>query len=172
MQGRHHNLLPQARTEGLLVERVGDETIALDIESGEAHCLRPLASAVFARCDGKTSVARLQELVAADLREAVEADAIEDALAQLAECGLLTVQDAGSELSRRQMLRRTAAAGGAAMATPLVASILTPSSALAWGGTNVHCKKGFTCKTDSDCIGGNSFPVGSCHCKSGVCVLS
>ena len=174
MHGRQNNSLPQARRSGLLVEHVGSEAIVYDVESSKAHCLKPVAAAVFARCDGETSVAGMSELVAADLGEAVDAEVIEDALAQLREVGLLVTSDAAVDgVSRRQMLRRTAVAGGAAMAAPLIASALTPTAALANGGTSV-CSG--SCCYDTDCH--PAIESRKCACqkqageKEGICVVA
>ena len=82
-----HQLPPLARSEGLLIEHVGDETVVLDTESKQAHCLSPLAAAVFEGADGTTGVEDLAERISSD--EPVSVQQVGAALAQLEERGLL-----------------------------------------------------------------------------------
>lgn len=170
MQGRKTRANPDARSEGLLAEQVGRETVVYDTESAEAHCLKPLAAAVFAHCDGQRSVAELREVVSSDLGEAVSVESVEDALAQLHEHGLLKDTDDSDVLtiSRRQMLRRTAGVGGAAMAVPLIASAVAPIPAFATATcTPSSNTKVIGCNTATDCSGGSVFSgTGTCGCKA------
>jgi hypothetical protein len=161
MHGRDSDVYPEARTNGVLAEQVGDETVVYDAESSEAHCLRPIAAAVFARCDGRTSIGSLPELVGSDLGEEVSVEMVHDALSQLEERGLLLASEsADGSVSRRQMLRRTAVAGGAAMAAPLIASIIAPTPALAWQS----CSTSYGCRNNNDCP-----TVGSTKCECTPC---
>lgn len=168
MQGRQKRANPIARSEGLLTEQVGREAVVYDSESAEAHCLKPLAAAVFMQCDGQRSVAEISGLVSGQLGEDVSADDVEDALAQLREHGLLQAAEPESlTISRRQMLRRTAGVGGAAMGATLIASVATPIPAFATAtctpSSNTHA---VGCNTANDCSGGSAFSgVGTCGCK-------
>ena len=127
-----HKRFPVARDEGLLVERVGDETIVYDGDSKDAHCLSALAAAVFEHCDGRTSVDKLATLATERLGEPVDRLGVEDALAQLEERQLIAGPPTrGNGLSRREMLRNTAAAGAAAASAPLITSIVVPTAAAA-----------------------------------------
>lgn len=157
------NSSPLAREAGLLVERVGQETIVYDEESGSAHCLRPLAATVFAHCDGSNSLETLSAIASADLGEPVDVAAIEDALAQLrAQALLLGPEPSGDEgVSRRLMLHKTAIAGGAALAAPLVASIVAPTPAFA----STACNAGAPCLVDSDCGAVKQYGL-TCGCKA------
>ena len=55
---------PVARAEGLIVESVGEETVVYDVNTKEAHCLKPLAAAVFSYANGSNTTADIAELVA------------------------------------------------------------------------------------------------------------
>ena len=59
--------LPLARSEGLLVEELGDETLVYDRESHEAHCLNRSAALVWRHCDGTTTVADMVSLLQQEL---------------------------------------------------------------------------------------------------------
>lgn len=118
---------PKARTADLITERVGDELVVYDGKSSEAHCLSALASAVFVAADGKTSTADLAAIASRKLNEPVDVPAVEQALAELEDRGL--VEPGG--ISRRGFMQRSAAVGGAVVAGSLVTSVVTP----AYGGT-------------------------------------
>lgn len=122
--------LPLARTKGLLVESVGEETVVYDTESKEAHCLSPLAATVFACCDGEASVGEVAQLAGGRLGEPVDAAGVIAAVAQLQEHALLdrsAVRTAGG-MSRRDLARKTARVGAAAAATPLIVSVMAPAA--------------------------------------------
>jgi hypothetical protein len=152
--------IPLARSDGLLMEQVGDETVIFDTESKEAHCLSPLAAAVYAECDGRSSPERISELAASRLGEPVSVEHVEAALAQLEERGLLVGPPGG--MTRRGMVRRTAAATAALSAAPLITSIVTP--AFGQNGTPVDRRcPGATCSSQS---AGDDFCacVNECSC--------
>lgn len=171
MPGRSRSANPTARSVGLLTEQVGAETVVYDKETAEAHCLKPLAAAVFSCCDGRRTVAEIARLVSQDLGEDVGVESVTSAVVQLQEHGLLESPEGSEHLSvtvsRRQMLRRTAGVGGVAMAAPLIASIVTPVPAFATAtctpSTNTTA---VGCNQDTDCSGGQTFSgVGTCACK-------
>ncbi len=119
--------LPLARSNGLVTETIGAEMIIYDGVSTEAHCLAPLAAAVFAAADGRTSVVDLAAIASAELGEPVDVSSVELALAELEAKDLIVAPPAGAGVSRREALRRAAVLGGAAFAAPLVASLATPA---------------------------------------------
>jgi hypothetical protein len=118
---------PKARTADLITERVGDELVVYDGRSSEAHCLSALASAVFVAADGKTSTADLAAIASKQINGAVDVPAVEQALVELADRGLIEVEG----VSRRGFMQRSAMVGGAVVAGSLVTSVVTP----AYGGT-------------------------------------
>jgi hypothetical protein len=126
-----HGRLPSARTEGLLLEDLGDEIVVFDAESKEAHCLAPVAAAVYAHCDGSNSVDELAALAGSRLGEPVAVDQVEAALAQLGERDLLASAPPTTRraFSRRSFVRKTAVATAAAAAAPMVTSMVTTARA-------------------------------------------
>ena len=116
---------PLARSNDVVAETLGAETVVYDGLTKDAHCLAPLAAAVFAAADGRTSIADLAGIAGRKLGESVDVQAVEHALAELEDRGLIVVAE-GNGVSRRDMLRRTALVGGAALAAPLVVSLATP----------------------------------------------
>jgi hypothetical protein len=116
---------PRARSTDLASEAIDSEIVVYDGLSKDAHCLAPLAAAVFTAADGRNSVADIAAIAGKRLGEPVDVASVELALAELDDRGLLE-SEPGSGVSRRDMLRRTALVGGAALAAPLVASLATP----------------------------------------------
>lgn len=172
MSGKDSKGNPTARDEGILAERVGDETVVYDTENTAAHCLKPVAAAVFARCDGQRSVQDISRLVSEDLGYAVDVESVESALAELADHSLLVIPEEplSVSISRRQMLSRTATVGGAAMAVPLISSIVAPTPAFAV--INCYALQSTTpiaCNTAQDCGCPSGGSGNSCSPSHGTC---
>jgi hypothetical protein len=118
---------PLARTENVVVESVGDETVVYDTSAHVAHALKPLAAAVFAYADGTNTPSEIAELASYRLDTSVtEADVVE-ALDQLEATALLDgpVLDVNTGVSRRTALKTFAAAGAGSM---LVMSVATTAA--------------------------------------------
>lgn len=114
---------PKARTADLITEQVGDELVVYDGNSSEAHCLSALASAVFVAADGKTSTADLAGIASRKLSQAIDVPAVEQALLELEDCGLIEI----GGVSRRRFMQRGALVGGAVVAGSLVSSVVAPA---------------------------------------------
>ena len=127
MTKRSANGYPEARSDVLLTEAVGDELVIFDTETNEAHALKPLAAAVFTAADGLTPVAALAGVVSTRVGYEVGAREVDAALAELDEVGLLVGAPAFHDISRRRLLQ----VGGAAAAGVLVSSAVVPALAAA-----------------------------------------
>ncbi len=148
---------PAARSEGLLIEPVGDETVIYDTRSKEAHCLKPLAAIVFDCSDGRTTAGEIARTAEQHLGNGVSEADVADAVSQLERLGLMLTplvvlpgaEGNGNGLSRRDMIRRVGFAGAAAAAgTSLITSIV-PSAALAASGLPSGCTG---CGRNKDCV--------------------
>jgi hypothetical protein len=146
---------PLARKEGLLVQELPHEVLVYDSERHKAHCLNPTAALVWKHCDGRTSVSEMARLLEKSLgTSALDEDVVWCALNQLEKDHLLEEKlmwPAGVQpISRRELVRRLGI--GAAIAIPLVTSILAPTAAYAGSLPN----SGAVCNSDADCTGGLS----------------
>jgi hypothetical protein len=146
---------PEARTEGIVVERVDDELVVYDELSKLAHCLSSEAAAVWEHCDGRHSEADIAQSV--DLAQTIVARA----LSELSEKGLLGEGAlSGGGYSRREAGKRLAKIGGAAFAAPLIYSVaIGPAIAAA-----------STCSMNSQCAGRPN--VASAQCSGGTCEIT
>lgn len=152
---------PIARTEGLLVEAVGGDTVIYDLDTKQVHCLKELAGVVFALADGSRTAADLSELASYRLGHQVSETDVNDAVAQLEQTGLvnaspLLVRDG---VSRRDALKTFAVAGAGAA---LITTIAAPT-ALAAGSSNIATGSCCGNSATSNCAGLNPT------CASGHC---
>jgi hypothetical protein len=131
---------PVARDEDLLVEHLADETVIYDERTKEAHALSPLASVVFANCDGETTMEQLAALATERLGEPVDEAGVVEALVQLQERDLLAVPPRG-DLTRRQMIGKSAVAAGAFAGASLITTIVAPAAIAGGSATcaNILC---------------------------------
>jgi Coenzyme PQQ synthesis protein D (PqqD) len=134
-------LKPQARSEGLLIEEVGDELLVCDPLSNRAHSLNAFAARVWHACDGETTTEQLVTKLDSD------PDSVAHALAELSDCELL--EDAGpliasnGGMTRRDLGIRTAKVGAAAaiisVALPVAEAAATPTPAQCLLYTDLDC---------------------------------
>src|SRR4051812_18393231 len=122
--------LPPGRREGLVVEKLEDELLVYDSERARAHSLNAVAAAVWELSDGERDAASIAAVAGAT------EDDVWRALSQLDERRLLDGElprrMSGPEYSRRQAVRRMGLIGAsAALAAPLVKSIVVPTMASA-----------------------------------------
>jgi Coenzyme PQQ synthesis protein D (PqqD) len=156
---------PRARQEDLVIEGLGEETLVYDMRNHKAHCLNRTAALVWERCDGRATVAEMTTVLEKELSVMVRAEVVWVAIEQLDKAQLLTGAMpramAQRGLSRRAVIQKIGL--GAALALPLVTSILAPTSAEAStciaspnpctpGGT--PCCSGSTCNCTGVCVCG------------------
>ena len=151
---------PRARTEGLVVETLPDETLVYDLDRDKAHCLNQTASLVWRFCDGQRTTEQIARAVSRDLKHQIDERFVWLALDQLGRNNLLIDKPTATPISginRREVIR--ALAISAAVAVPVVASIVAPVPAQA--GTCLP--GGATCSANTDCCSNFCIPAsGTC----------
>jgi len=157
-KGREQSL-PEARKEGLVVQRLADEALVYDQQRHKAHCLNQTATLVWERCDGKTTAAKIAEQMSKQTGKAVSEEVAMLAIEELGRSRLLKqgpVRTEGSMgVSRRELIKRAGVA--AAIALPVVTSIVAPKATQA-----ATCRtSGQACTTSAQCCSG--------VCSAGVC---
>jgi len=169
MDGVNH-VLAQARTQDLLVEQVGSEMVIYDVREKQAHCLSPLAAAVFELSNGSRSSSELAAAASARLDEPVDQSDVEQALGELRHLDLL-VDEPGDGVSRRQMLRRTAAVGGSVAAAALITTLPPAAMAQGTGTCAGACVSGPTGQAQCQARGGASCTCVNLGGNNRVCQL-
>ena len=127
MDETRNEFTPHARTAGLIVRELSGELLVYDRDRNKAHCLNETAALIWKRCDGRTTVSKLRDLLQEDKVAPVDEQVIWYALDQFAKDHLLqerVERPAGtSRLSRRELIQRI----GLAASIPLVASVVAPT---------------------------------------------
>jgi hypothetical protein len=157
--------LPSARREGIIRKELDGELLIYDLTRDKAHCLNESAAAIWKRCDGRTSTKEIAASLAKEVGASVDERVVWLALADLRrshlleEPAILPKQIAALRgMSRREAVRRIGL--GAAIALPIVATIVAPTAAQA--GSCLHAGAG--CNAGPDCCSGTCTGVG------GTCV--
>jgi len=161
---------PLARREGLLIRELPDELLVYDQADHRAHCLNRTAATVFRHADGTRTAAEIARLVAPEGADGEPA--VAEALARLAEAGLLERRPPLASPSRREALRRVGL--GAAVLLPAVASVVVPSPAEAAATciyilenpTGCEGKSGQSCScygAPGSACAGTCLPTGVCN---------
>jgi hypothetical protein len=141
---------PLAKRSKLVVRELADETLVYDVEGHRAHCLNRTAALVWELCDGRNTVSGIAGQMGERLSARVPEEVVRLALEQLADRGLLAPGDFQPAppvnlVSRRAMMRRLGLA--AAVALPLVTSVISPTPVMAQSPCNeTSCPPGTTCQ--------------------------
>jgi hypothetical protein len=154
--------LPRMREHRLVIDELPDEVLVYDLDRHKAHCLNRTAAMVWRQCDGKTSPSEIARRLQRELDQPFNEDLVWLALRQLDKINLLEnpialpTQLAG--MSRREMVRALGIA--AAVAVPLVTSIIAPTAAEA----STCLPKGASCPGTILCCSALG-----CNTSSGKC---
>ena len=155
MNNLKQQVIPAARKEGLIVQKLEEEVLVYDEQRHKAHCLNRTAALVWQQCDGRSTIAEVARKVSRQINAPVEEDVVWVAIEELGKRELLKERvssSARSNVSRREVIKRIGVA--ASVAVPLVTSIVAPKAAQA-----ASCKAaGATC-------------IGSAECCSGLCEM-
>ncbi|HEX8746506.1 MAG TPA: PqqD family protein [Pyrinomonadaceae bacterium] len=151
--GNTRQLIPAARKDELIVQEVEGETLVYDLKSHKAHCLNRTAALVWKHCDGNHTVGEVAHSLSLELRAPVSDEVVLMAVDRMGKLGLLNGSAKRERtVSRREVVRRICVS--AAVALPLVTSILAPTTAQAascggieafCGGDNPPCCSGLVC---------------------------
>jgi hypothetical protein len=150
---------PQARTSDLVVKGLGEELLVYDLARHRAHSLNRVAAAVWQACDGTRGVVALGVAAAGAIGHPVPAEAVRYALQALGRAQLLQGPTEEGGLTRRQVMARLGTA--AAVALPLVTTIIAPTAAQALSCKNVNDP----CTSTQECCGfGCDLTTSGCTC--------
>lgn len=190
---QNEHVFPQARTTEIVTKDMPDEVLVYDLKTHKAHCLNQTAAAVWKYCDGKKTIMDITSLLQKDFNTPVDEVTIWFAVDRLSKANLLEerliIPIGMPRLSRREVVRKLGM--GAAMALPVVMSIVAPSAASAatCGDSNNNNNSNpadCPCNQANDCIsvccngspntchpgdlGTNSSCTTACECQSNCCV--
>jgi hypothetical protein len=140
-----------------IVRELSEEFLVYDKETSQAHCLNRTAIDVWKLCDGKITVAEIIQKLEKKSKSPVDQRIVWMALRQLQKSELLLGRILWSKekniLSRRALVKKMGVA--AALALPVVTSILVPTAAQA-----VSClHSGDPCTSNAQCCSMICHPV-------------
>jgi hypothetical protein len=129
-------MYPRAKTENVLIQQFEGELVVYDKERQQAHNLNRTAALVWQHCDGETSIADLTALLQTEMGTRVSQETVWFALEQLQRAHLIQDIETTSlpHITRRDLVKKLAIAGGAAVLLPVVKSITAPTPAMAQTG--------------------------------------
>jgi hypothetical protein len=155
-QARSHTK-PLARKEGLVIQELPEEVLVYDLDRDRAHCLNETAAFVWQRCDGRTSAGEIARSLGQKVNAPVDEKVVWFAIDQLGRNHLMTTPvppQLVAGLNRREMVRALGLA--AAVAVPVVASIVapTPAQAATCAANGQSCASGQICCAGLSCVAG------------------
>lgn len=160
MKEKAGRAVPDARTEGLVIQELADEVLVYDLQRHKAYCLNHTAAWIWKHCDGRATVVDIARLLQAESKVPVAEGIIWLALEQLERDHLLSGRiprpSATPGLSRRELVRQLGMV--AAITLPLVTSIIAPTASQA----SSCFANGHSCEGHSQCC--------SDRCVSSLCV--
>ena len=145
---------PKARSDQLLVQRTGEETLVYDERTHRAHCLDARAARVWSLCDG----ARTEREIAEAYGEGAAGEAVVTwTLGELEKSALL--EDDGGAAARAALSRRALMKTVGLAAIPVIMAITAPRARAA----NSTCiNPGTPCSSVKPCCAGSCDINGFC----------
>ncbi len=145
--------LPRARRSGLNIEDLPEEILVFDTENEQANCLNSTAALVWKNADGTRSVSDIAAQMTQTLDAPVDSRVVWYALEQLSKKNLLQerapIPSEYAAMTRRAFLSK-ASIVGAAVAIPVIVSIIAPTPAQA-GASGCGVPNGESCFDHIDC---------------------
>ena len=121
---------PQSKKQNLVEQEVDGELLIYDLERNRALCLNQTSALVWQACDGKRTVADINDLLGKQLQAQTDEDIVWFALDQLSKEKLIEPPvDLGSRfggMSRRQVIKKIGV--GSMVALPVVAGLVAPTA--------------------------------------------
>jgi hypothetical protein len=168
---------PQSRKENLVEQELDGELLIYDLERNKAFCLNRTSMLVWQSCDGKRTIAEINDALGKQLNSGVDEDIVWLALDQLQKENLVDgerfLPDKYGDMDRRDVIKRIGLAS--AISLPVIAAMMAPTAAHA----NSLCMTvigGCSCGTnpmgtnpDGSCIPGGALQMtcadmANCRC--------
>jgi Coenzyme PQQ synthesis protein D (PqqD) len=154
------NALPLARSEGLIIQALGDELLVYDLERHRSHCLNQTSAIIWKHCDGQTQIAQMCRLLEKEISAPVTEQVVWLGLKQLAGAHLLQEKLASSaglkSQPRRELIRKIGLAAAASL--PLILTINAPTAQ-----AQASCvPRGGACTLNTQCCSGNCRGNNTC----------
>ena len=121
---------PQSKKQNLVEQEVDGELLIYDLERNRALCLNQTSAMVWQACDGKRTVADINDLLGKQLKAQTDEDIVWFALDQLSKEKLIEppvgLDSKFGGMSRRQVIKKIGL--GSMIALPVVAGLVAPAA--------------------------------------------
>lgn len=125
------NNYPLSRKDNIVVQETGDEVLLYDLNDNKAFCLNETSAAVWELCDGKSSIADINQKLGKKLNVKTDDNLVWLALEQLKKEKLLSnaedIKIDFNGLSRRDAIKKVGFAS--LVALPIIMAITSPVAA-------------------------------------------
>jgi hypothetical protein len=129
---------PIAKTDNLVIQELGNETLVYDLDSNKAYNLNETSSFVWQNCDGKKGIADLAFALQKKANQPIKQEVVWFALNELKKEGLVSFETETPQeltgLSRREVIKKIGL--GSMIALPLITSLVAPTAAMAQSGSS------------------------------------
>ncbi len=154
------NWRPKAiKKEDLLLDVVGDEVLLYNLEGRRVHCLNEPAFRIWKLCNGRRTVKEMATELETNLNPEARELVVRNVINEFSHLGLVEASSGlKTVISRRDMARRIGIGAVAAVALPLITSVVapTPARAATCFGFN------HACTTNSQCCSNNCGSSNKC----------
>ena len=121
---------PQSKKQNLVEQQMDGELLIYDLERDRALCLNETSALVWQACDGKRTVADINDLLGKQLKTQTDEDIVWFALDQLSKEKLIEppvgLDSKFGGMSRRQVIKKIGL--GSMVALPVVAGLVAPTA--------------------------------------------
>jgi len=125
-------------------EETGGEMLVYNLERHRVHCLNDTAVRIWKLCSGTRTVNQIAAGLPMELHPRSRELVVRNAIGQLARLGLIETNNDAPNISRRELAKRIGIGAAAAVALPLVTTIVAPTPAHAAACNMIPCTPG-TC---------------------------
>ena len=133
------------KREDWFFEEAGGEMLVYNLERHRVHCLNDTAVRIWKLCTGRRTVNQITAELPLALHPRSRELVVRNAIGQLARLGLIEAKEDAPNISRRELAKRIGIGAAAAVALPLVTTILAPTPAYAAGCPSHSCTKNPDC---------------------------
>jgi len=164
-------MVPNARTNDLVLQKSGDELLVYDLITNKAICLNHASALVWQLCDGQKSPYEIGKALEKELKTKIDEELVWFALEKLYKENLLDNEEDFTKrykgLSRREAIKRVGFSSMVALS--IISSIVSPSAISAQSGACMIVINGCSCPnntpTGTDCTGFESTPCADPVCR-------
>ena len=154
------------KREDWFFEETGGEMLVYNLERHRVHCLNDTAVRIWKLCTGRRTINQIAAELPMALHPRSRELVVRNAIGQLTRLGLIEANDDAPNISRRELAKRIGIGAAAAVALPLVTTIVAPTPAYAANCTGTPCSPMNPCPASCGPCGPNPPGPPSAKCTN------